>query len=1291
MRRAPFIDPGADSMGAVCHDPIDTEGGLKMSRRWFVSVSGPERLDAALEFLRGAGPCVVIAPRKSVADELVWNLAEAGQPTSGVVRTTPAVLAGEFASIALAAEGRATVGSTAVGAVLTQAVDAALSNDELRWFRDVARLPGFAPSLQRTLEELRFAGVSAAALRACAQNSGEVSPPVETARVVERAHLRLLSGGLQTSGGSAAQVEASDEGSVLLELAALAGRYENELQRWSLADRAWIFARAIDLVTAAGEVGSDRTVLAARLLDPVQGIAQLWLDVPLHSVLEQEFFAATSGLASDLTVITPTRDRATWNALELSMGSGKELGGGAKNSRLKRVQRSVFASDVAGNDAEAGTAGDESFAFFSSAGEGQEAVEIARRVGALAEEGISFDEVGVFLRQTGSYVPLIEDAFTRAQIPAYFARGSSRPDPSGRAFLALLACADEGLSATRFAEFLSFDQLPLLDSQPFVSEEQGSTRSALVVPWVAPDGDQLVIKSMVEAGEAAADVAVAEVFERAPSRHVDPATAKTTEPVQNEPEQDGVMQDGARRAPPAAWERLIVDAAVVGGADRWRRRLRGLAAELERRAREVGEDEPRSRSLKSTRKRLQDLEAVALPLVERLASLPVGASWADWLQSLEQLAVAALRFPRSVLAVLAELRPMAAVGDVSLTQVQKVLSEPLRSIEAEPPKRREGRVFVGGIEQARGRSFRVVFVPGLAEGVFPARASEDPLLLDVARLDIDRQLSGQQDRASGGDAAGHAGANVQVDLPRLPVQSTRFHRERLLLRLAIGAASDRLIVSYPRIDVMLGRARVPSFYALDLLRAAEGRIPTLNELARRAATGGGPGARWPAPERAEDAIDDAEFDLALLHPSQQEPGAARFLLFANEHLKRSLHARARRWRSPFTWADGLVIDDAESSPSESEQTSSSAKALALLENQRPHQRSFSPTALQHFSACPYRFLLQAIHRLRPKEDRAGFEQLDPLTRGSLFHDVQFLLFQRLRTESLLPVTSRNLKQVLDLGDVVLDTQAAQTYEEMAPAIERIWLAEIESLRNDLRGWLRQVSEQPQWRPALAEMAFGLAPSDDRDAASVEEPVEVSGFRLRGSIDLVEVSDRHRRIRVTDHKTGRAAAKSSMVVDGGKVLQPVLYGLVAEQLLQDGQLDEVTLGLPTALSEEASDQSDANPTSQLPEAFRESSGLPSAETAAAAITVESGRLFYCTVRGGYADVEVPLRRDARQSAEQLFETVDAHIREGFLPAAPAEGACRFCDYRIVCGPYEERRIQRKQTDRLDPLTRLRRLR
>src|SRR5213075_308464 len=79
---------------------------------------------------------------------------------------------------------------------------------------------------------------------------------------------------------------------------------------------------------------------------------------------------------------------------------------------------------------------------------------------AEAARGVPFERMGILLRAPGPYRSAVAEALARADIPAYFARGTRGPDPSGRAFLSLLACADERLSARRFAEYLSLGQVP---------------------------------------------------------------------------------------------------------------------------------------------------------------------------------------------------------------------------------------------------------------------------------------------------------------------------------------------------------------------------------------------------------------------------------------------------------------------------------------------------------------------------------------------------------------------------------------------------------------------------------------------------------------------------------------------------------------------------------------------------------------------------------------------------------------------------------------------------------------
>ena len=56
--------------------------------------------------------------------------------------------------------------------------------------------------------------------------------------------------------------------------------------------------------------------------------------------------------------------------------------------------------------------------------------------------------------------------------------------------------------------------------------------------------------------------------------------------------------------------------------------------------------------------------------------------------------------------------------------------------------------------------------------------------------------------------------------------------------------------------------------------------------------------------------------------------------------------------------------------------------------------------------------------------------------------------------------------------------------------------------------------------------------------------------------------------------------------------------------------------------------------------------------------------------------------------EALEIVDRAIELGFLPAAPNERACVWCDFRAVCGPHEEQRVARKSADKLADLHALR---
>ncbi|MFN7922525.1 MAG: PD-(D/E)XK nuclease family protein [Bryobacteraceae bacterium] len=914
------------------------------------------------------------------------------------------------------------------------------------------------------------------------------------------------------------------------DLGRLMAGYADQLVKESLADLAAIYRMAIDTVS-----------------HPLLGIPVLLLDVPLRFALQRQLVAAVAARAPRVLSVALDSDIESVAALGAALGvksTGADAPGAA--STLERVRSNLFSTGQLATGAADGT-----LDIFSAAGEGLECVEIARRIHAVAARGVPFDEIGILLRAPERYQPLLEDALRRAGIPAYFERGTARPDPAGRAFLALLNCAAENCSASRFAEYLSLAQVPALDSRgaPVRTERaMAATQDEVLLAFVS-----------------------------------EPAVAEQQE------------EAGATIAAPFRWERFLVDAAVIGGRDRWERRLHGLEREWELQLRELeDEDSERKETAEAKLAQLRVLQAFALPLVTLLDELPRSANWREWIDKLTELAETALRKPDSVLAVLNELRPMADVGPVELDEVFGVLRDRLRFLRNDPPARRYGQVLIASIDEARGRSFRVAFLPGLAEGIFPRRPFEDPLLLDDYR---------------------------SAWSPELTVRDRRVERERLLLRIAASAAEE-LVASYPRMDVVQGRPRVPSFYALEIARAAEGALPDLKEFQSKADHAAPSRLHRPAPEDPADAIDDAEYDVAALDAVSKlargaARGAARYLMEVSPSLARSLRSRWRRWHSAWSPADGLVEPD--------------PATKIVLDDFRLANRPYSATSLQRYSVCPYQFALHAIYRFQPREEKEPLDQLDPLTRGSIFHSMQDELIGELKQASLVPLDKSKLDRALDIADQIVARVTEAYAEELAPAIPRVWISEIEDLRTDLRGWIRQVAVQDdEWEPVFSEFRFGAE----------ERMIVLDRVVVRGAIDLVERHVSKRILRITDHKTGKPPDPKPGFVGGGKFLQPLLYALVAERALHQ--------------------------------------------------PAEAGRLSYCTHRGGYDQVVIPASENARARLAQVLDRIDKAIESGDLPAAPEKDACEYCDFSVVCGPYEELRLRRKSKGRIEPLVELRRL-
>src|SRR5205807_665952 len=295
---------------------------------------------------------------------------------------------------------RGIVPGTVIGAeaISVRAAYEARSRHELEYFAQVASFPGFARATASTLSELSAAGVTPSSL----EQLGESGP----------------------------------------DNAALLRGFEQQMREASVADRTRLLQSALEEVQDGAELAKH----------PL-----LFLDVPIHSSIEKKFVGALAAASKEVLITCPPGDLRTIDNLRSLCATESGPIPSPDDSSLARLGFYLFSEAVPPE----GKA-DDDVVFFSAPGEERECVEIVRRVLSEAKTGIRFDQIAILLRAPENYTSLMEAALRRAGIPAYFARGSRRPDPSGRALLALLACAAEGLSARRFAEYLAFAQVPPL-------------------------------------------------------------------------------------------------------------------------------------------------------------------------------------------------------------------------------------------------------------------------------------------------------------------------------------------------------------------------------------------------------------------------------------------------------------------------------------------------------------------------------------------------------------------------------------------------------------------------------------------------------------------------------------------------------------------------------------------------------------------------------------------------------------------------------------------------------------
>jgi RecB family exonuclease len=575
---------------------------------------------------------------------------------------------------------------------------------------------------------------------------------------------------------------------------------------------------------------------------------------------------------------------------------------------------------------------------------------------------------------------------------------------------------------------------------------------------------------------------------------------------------DGRTVDAARD------DLLSREAGVVGGADQWRERLDRVARAAEEALRdpELAEaPEWRRRGLERDVESARRLQAFVADLVEHV-EVPAPLSWralttwaiglldrylgpeARW-SSWPDAEFEAGREARAELQRLAALDEFDAPVDLARFRRAAVTA-------LEAPTSRAGRfgtgVFVGTLRGAYAADFDVIYILGTVEGAFPPRGREDPLL---------------------------------PDRDRTAVEGLQLHRDRRVEErheyLAALASAPWRVLSFPRADARAQRRLLPSRWLLETARALLGADLTAEGLRD---------AEEPQPwlevvasfEQGvgsdRDPGSTVEYDLrSLLSWREGHHTVVDHPLAATE-LRAGFDTMFARASKDLTAYDGHVTGRAAPDPA---------------------GRVVSPTSLETWATCPFKYLLGSVLRLRDRPRPEETEVISALDEGSLVHAIleEFVRTARPRRGPDEPWDDADRAHM----HAITETFCADAERRGVTGRPIAWRL--------ARRRIDQTIERFLETDPVVRAHFGVVPDIEglELAFGIDgtEPVTVTlgdgrQVRFRGRIDRVDRSPDGRRVVVYDYKTGSKRTYAGLAegdpVAGGTKLQLPVYALAAEQ-------------------------------------------------------------------------------------------------------------------------------------------------
>ena len=663
------------------------------------------------------------------------------------------------------------------------------------------------------------------------------------------------------------------------------------------------------------------------------------------------------------------------------------------------------------------------------------------------------------------------------------------------------------------------------------------------------------------------------------------------------------------RITPALWDTYSREAGVVEGIDQWRSRLTRLAAEN----REKSQNE-NYEWLADVATRVDEMRKFIDDLHAELAARPEDASWDEHLAYLTRLAARYAADVEPLLKALGDLRGLEAVEPrVSFDAFCRAVRDDLESRDASDvlgePVRAFGRDGVAVLDatSVRHLRFRAVYLVGAAERAWPPPPRPDPLLLEHERASLNEANAG-----------------------RVPMRTSP-DTEALTFWLAIQSAREHLAVSYARADASSSGKHLPSYFFRAMAEAMLGGRLNLEQLDASGVVHRFAAGRLASDDIA-DALSDAEYDRGLLKAMLDgtHPAAAAAIATDSPAFGRAIEARAARWSTSLTAFDGVMHS-----------RQAIARAASL---QFGRERAVSPSRLEMYAACPYRYFLKYVLGIQQREEPEHLDRIDHLERGSLVHAILERFLKALGRDDPPSAASRTRHIAL-----LLDAAREEGREREARGVTGrplLWALDREQIHHDLIRWydaeVRTAAESPL-RPGAFEVGFGGVRYGfgEESELSTDDALVIDAagheLRLQGRLDRVDWDDAKTRFRVIDYKTGRKFGEAALT--GGQRLQLPIYLHAAAR----------ALGIDASNGE--------------------------------------AQYFYVSGKGGFRRTTITGADLLARSEEfdQVLTTIAEGVDSGFFAPEPrsimrkGDSNCTYCDFNTVCDARISTVMARKADD------------